>query len=70
MMVALKDLDDQKRILLADPAARLLALAAATDPAAVAPVVAAVIVPGALRAWGMRAIRHLTCAARKYDATR
>jgi hypothetical protein len=60
MTVALKDLDDQRRIMLADPAARLLALAAATDPAAVAPVVAAVIDPGALHAWGMKAIRHLT----------
>ena len=60
MAVALKDLDDQRRIMLADPAARLLALAAAADPAAVAPVVAAVIDPGALHAWGMKAIRHLT----------
>ena len=59
MAVALKDMDDQRRILLADPAARLLALAAATNPAAVAPVVAAVIAPGALHAWGMKAIRHL-----------
>ena len=59
MTVALKDLDDQKRILLADPAARLLALAAATNPAAVAPVVAAAIAPDALHAWGMKAIRHL-----------
>ena len=46
--------------MLADPAARLLALAAATDPAAVAPVVTAVIDPGALHAWGVKAIRHLT----------
>jgi len=60
MTVALKDLDDQKRIMLADPAGRLLALAAATGPAAVAPVVAAVIDSGALHAWGMKAIRHLT----------
>jgi hypothetical protein len=60
MTVALKDLDDQRRIMLADPAARLLALVAATDPAAVAPIVAAVIDPGALHAWGMKAIRHLT----------
>ena len=60
MAVALKDLDDPRRIMLADPAARLLALAAATDPAAVAPVVAAVIDPAALHAWGMKAIRHLT----------
>ena len=60
MAVALKDLDDPRRIMLADPAARLLALAAATDPAAVAPVVTAVIDPAALHAWGMKAIRHLT----------
>ena len=60
MTVALKDLDDQRRTMLADPAARLLALAAAADPAAVAPVVAAVIDPEALHAWGMKAIRHLT----------
>ena len=60
MTVALKDPADQARTMLADPAARLLALAAATDPAAVAPVVAAVIAPDALHAWGMKAIRHLT----------
>jgi hypothetical protein len=60
MTVALKDLDDQRRTMLADPAARLLALTAATDPAVVAPVVTAVIDPGALHAWDMKAIRHLT----------
>ena len=59
MAVALKDPGDQARIRLADPAARLLALAAVTDPAAVAPVVTAVIAPDALHAWGMKAIRHL-----------
>src|SRR5450432_363353 len=35
-------------------AAHLLALAAVTDPAAVAPVVAAVIDPGALYTWGTK----------------
>jgi hypothetical protein len=60
MTVALKDLDDKKRTVLADPAARLLALGAAVDPAAVAPVVAAVVAPAALHAWGVKAIRHLT----------
>ena len=60
MTVALKDPDDPARTMLADPAARLLALAAAADPAAVAPVVATVIAPDALHAWGMKAIRHLT----------
>jgi hypothetical protein len=60
MTVALKDPADPARTMLADPAARLLALAAAADPAAVVPVVVTVIAPGALHAWGMKAIRHLT----------
>jgi len=60
MAVALKDPADPARTMLADPAARLLALAAAADPAAVVPVVGTVIAPGALHAWGMKAIRHLT----------
>jgi hypothetical protein len=60
MTVALKDLDDRRRIVLADPAGRLLALAAVTDPAPVAQVVADVIAPGTLHAWGTKAIRHLT----------
>ena len=60
MTVALKDPADPARTMLADPAARLLALAAAADPAAVAPVVATVIAPDTLHAWGMKAIRHLT----------
>jgi hypothetical protein len=60
MTVALKDPVDPARTMLADPAARLLALAAAADPVAAAPVVATVIAPDTLRAWGMKAIRHLT----------
>jgi len=60
MTVALKDPADPARTMLADPAARLLALAAAANPAAVAPVVATVIAPDTLHAWGMKAIRHLT----------
>jgi hypothetical protein len=60
MAVALKDPDDPRRATLADPAGRLLALDAAVDPAALAEVIAEVIAPGALRAWSMNAIRHLT----------
>ena len=60
MTVALKEPAGPARMVLADPAARLLALAVAADPAAVVPVVVTVISPGALHAWGMKAIRHLT----------
>lgn len=58
--VALKNPADPARAVLAEPAARLLALAAATDPVGASPAVTAVITPAALHAWGMKAIRHLT----------
>jgi hypothetical protein len=60
LTVALKDLDDPRRAMLADPGGRLLAVAAQRDPNALAEVITAVIAPDALRAWSMNTIRHLT----------
>jgi hypothetical protein len=59
MAVALKDPADQSRTMLVDPSARLLALAAVSDPLAAAQTIVTVISAEALHGWGTRAIRHL-----------
>jgi len=60
LAVALKDLSDPRRAMLADPVGRLLALTAQVDPIVLAEVITAVIAPDALRAWSVNAIRHMT----------